>query len=109
MANEVATRLPWEPAVPSTEETVLLLQRDFAYAVQYTAVLVHSNRPELQMVVNTRRGQIVPHGTCRFTDGSIVEFQDIGMPQVNAPTMTVQELTARVWELARELNLELRT
>lgn len=108
MANEVTTqRFPWEP-VP-VDETVRLLQRDFAYAVQYTAVLVRSNRPALEMCVNTRRGQIVPQGECKFTDGSKFELQDIGMPQPGAPAMSVQELMARVWDLARELNLELVT
>lgn len=100
-------RFPWE-AVP-VAETLALLQRDVAYMVTYTAVVVHSNRPELAMCVNTKRGQIVPRGECQFTDGSTVEFQDIGMPQVGAPVTTVQELTARVWSLARDLGLELVT
>lgn len=100
-------RFPWEP-VP-VEETLALLQRDLAYAVQYTAVVVHSNRPELAMCVNTKRGQIVPLGECKFTDGTTLELQDIGMPQVGAPTMTVPELMTRVWNAARELGLELVT
>lgn len=98
---------PEPPAVRSTEDTVALLQRDFAYAVQMTAVLVHSNQPALAMLINTARGQIVPRGQCKFTDGSTVEFQDIGMPQPNAPLMTVQELMARVWNIASELGLEI--
>jgi len=98
-------RFPWEPA-PVTE-TVAAMQRDMAYMVTHTAVLVHSNRPELQMLVNTARGQIVPRGQCKFTDGSTMELQDIGMPQVNAPTMTVNELMARLWGLAREAGLEI--
>jgi peptidoglycan hydrolase-like protein with peptidoglycan-binding domain len=100
-----AKRFPWEP-VPVTE-TVAALQRDVAYMVTHTAVLVHSNQPALQMLVNTPRGQIVPRGACKFTDGSTVEFQDVGMPQPGAPAMTLKDLMARVWEIARELGLEL--
>jgi hypothetical protein len=98
-------RMPWEP-VP-VQETVALMQADMAFMVTHTAVLVHSNRPELRMLVNTPRGQIVPRGECRFMDGSAIELQDIGMPQPKAPTMTVQEVMARVWEVARDLGLEL--
>jgi hypothetical protein len=98
-------RFPWEP-VPIAD-TVALLQRDFAYAIQYTAVLVRSNRPELQMLVNTQRGQIVPHGECKFTDGSTFELQDLGMPQVGIFEMTVKDLLAKVWEAALNLGLEL--
>jgi hypothetical protein len=106
---------PWEqlPAVQSTPEppavadTVALLQRDVAYMVTHTAIMVHSNQAALSMLVNTARGQIVPRGECRFTDGSTFELQDIGMPQPGAPTMTVQKLTAYLWEVARELGLEL--
>ena len=98
---------PQAPATRSTEDTVAALQRDFAYAVQYTAILVHSNQPALQMLVNTARGQIVPRGQCKFSDGSTMELQDLGMPQINAPQMTVQKLMARAWDIARELGLEL--
>ena len=90
-------------------ETLELLQRDLQYMVAHTAVLVHSNRPELRAVVNTQRGQIVPRGECKFTDGTTFELQDIGMPQPGAPEMTVKELLARLWEIARELGLELQT
>jgi hypothetical protein len=104
---------PWEqlPAVvepaatPAVEETVTLLQRDFAYAVQYTAVRVHSPHTELQFTVNTPRGQIVPRGECKLSDGSVLEFQDIGMPQPDAPTATVQELVAMVWDAVKTLKL----
>lgn len=113
------TVFPWEqlpavqdapepPAVRSTEETVSAMQRDLAYMVTHTAVLVHSNRPELAMLVNTPRGQIVPRGQCKFTNGSTIEFQDIGMPQPGAAVMTVSELMARVWGIAREIGLELQ-
>lgn len=109
------TFYPWEQThelttaevAPATqlEGTVSALQRDFAYAVTHTAVVVHSPHASLQMLVNTPRGQIVPRGECRFTDGTALEFQDIGMPQPGAPTMTVQELMARAWGIARELGL----
>lgn len=99
---------PWETTpVRTTEETVAALQRDLAYAVTHTAVLVHSNQPALAMLVNTSRGQVVPRGECNFTDGSKFELQDIGMPQVGAPVMSVQELMLRIWEITRELGLEL--
>ncbi len=104
-------KFPWEtdqlPAVP-IEDTIRLLQKDFAYAVQCTAVTVHSNNPAFEMLVNTPRGQIIPRNECRFTDGTTIEFQDVGMPQPNAPFMSVKELLARVWDLARGLNLELQ-
>lgn len=95
------------PAVRPVEETVAALQRDFAYAVMYTAVLVHSEHAALQMCVNTARGQIIPRGACKFTDGSSFELQDLGMPQPNTPTMSVKELVSRVWNVASELGLEL--
>lgn len=103
----VPQRFPWEPAVRTTEDTVALLQRDFAYAVQYTSVLVHTKHPALQMLVNTRRGQIVPRNQCKFTDGTAFELQDLGMPQPNSPEMTVAELLTQIWGVARELGLEL--
>lgn len=105
---------PWEqlPAVPEpvqapAADTVALLQRDVAYMVTHTAVLVHSTHESLRTLVNTPRGQIVPRGECKFTDGSTFELQDIGMPQINAPVMTVQKLMAYLWDVARELGLEL--
>jgi hypothetical protein len=97
--------MPWE--IAPVGETVALMQADLAYMVTHTAVIVHSNRPELRMLVNTPRGQIIPRGECKFTDGSTIELQDIGMPQPKAPTMAVQEIMARVWEAARDLGLEL--
>ena len=102
------TKFPWEqlPAIPM-EETLLALQRDVAYMVTHTAILVRSGRTELQMLVNTPRGQIVPRGECRFTDGSTFELQDIGMPQPGVPHLTVQELMARIWTTASELGLGL--
>lgn len=117
-------RMPWDPPethvltiaeLPSQshqvttplEDTVTLLQRDFAYAMTHTAVMVHSPHDALRMLVNTRRGQIIPVGECRFKDGTTLEFQDIGMPQPNVPAMTVQELVAMVWRTAAEIGLEL--
>jgi len=104
-------RMPWDPpetlpAVP-VEETVSLLQRDFAYAMTHTAIMVHSSHAALQMLVNTRRGQIIPAGECKLSDGTVFELQDIGMPQPNCEAMSVQELTARLFQAVRELKLEL--
>jgi hypothetical protein len=102
--NEVTVhRMPWE--IVPVEETVAMLQRDFAYAVLRTAVMVRSTQPALRTVVNTLRGQIVPNGVGRFTDGTTVEFADIGMPQPGAPEMTVEQLVKRVADAARELGL----
>jgi len=112
MTNDLVQRWPWEvetPAEPSLEDTVKLLQRDFAIAVQLTAVMVHSEHEELRMVVNTRRGQVIPRGECKFTDGTTVEFQDIGMCQPNVQTMTVQEIMSKVIEIAAEIGLEIQT
>lgn len=103
MGDVTVRRMPWEPA--PLDETVKALQADMRYALAHTGVLVHSKHEALQMLVNTRRGQIIPRGECKLDDGSTLEFQDIGMPQVGAPLMTVQELIARVWEIARELGL----
>lgn len=105
---------PWEqlpataePAQAPTTDVIAALQADMRYMVSHTAVMVHSSRTDLHMLVNTARGQIVPRGVCTFADGTTLEFQDIGMPQVGAPVMTVAELTATVWGMARHLGLEL--
>ena len=103
-------KFPWEaqlPAVP-VEDTVKLIQADLAYMVGFTAVTVHSNRREFEILVNTQRGQIVPRGECKFTDGSKFELQDIGMPQPKAPTMSVEKLMAYLWSVATDLKLELQ-
>lgn len=97
------TRFPWEP--PTTTDLVDSLRRDFAYAVANTCVAVHSNNPAFTFAANTQRGQIVPRGEVKFTDGTTVELQDVGMPQPGVPFMTVQEIMSRIWELAGELNL----
>lgn len=106
---------PWDqlPAIiepaqpPAVVDVVAALQRDMAYMVTHTGIMVHSNQAALSMLVNTVRGQIIPRGVCTFTDGSTIEFQDIGMPQIGAPEMTVRDLMAQVWNVARELGLEL--
>jgi hypothetical protein len=109
MTNDVTiTRPPWLPAERTTEELVDSLRNDFAYAVRYTAILVHSKHEALQILVNTPRGQIIPRNECRFTDGSSFELQDVGMPQPGAPNIaSVSELLRWLWEIAQELNLEL--
>lgn len=98
---------PWEPRRPSVEEVVELLQQDFAYAVTHTAVKVHSNNPGLVFIANTHRGQLIPRGEAKLPDGTSIELQDMGMPQVNAQYMTVQQIMSRVWKLASDLGLEL--
>ena len=96
---------PWEK--PSLEDTVCALQRDFAFAVRFTAVLVRSSNADLRMIANTERGQEMPKGACVLTDGSTVEFQDIGMPQPGVPTMSVHDLVKAVFAKATELGLEI--
>lgn len=97
-------RWPWEP-VP-VEDTVKALQQDMAFLVTHTAVLVRSNRVELRGVVNTPRGQIVPRGEVRFTDGTTLEFQDLGAPQPGTDTMTVDDIVKRTWQVVSQLGLE---
>lgn len=104
--NLPATRYPWEPAPLSVEDTIKSLQRDFAYAVLNTAVLVRSENEALRMLVNTPRGQIIPRGQVKFTDGTTVELQDLGMCQPNVPFMTVQEIMTQIYETATSLGLE---
>ena len=108
--TEYRPKWPWEIDAPSAplEDTVAKMQRDMAYMVQYTSVLVHSPHEALQILVNTPRGQIVPRGECKFTDGTALEFQDLGMPQPGAPRMSVEELMQRVWTIANELGLEIK-
>ena len=98
---------PWDPPRRPIEHTIELLQNDFAYAVANTAVMVHSNNPALVLTANTQRGQLVPRGEVKFTDGTTIEFQDIGMPQVNVPYMSVQQIMSHIWKLTSELGLEI--
>lgn len=110
MTTELTTRFPWELPAPvrSVEDTVAALQRDFAYAVANTCIVVHSNNPAFTFVANTQRGQIVPCGEVKFSDGTTVELQDIGMCQPgDVPHMTVQEIMSRIWMQASELGLEI--
>jgi len=99
------------PSPRSLEDTVKALQADMLFAVRHTGVLVRSNNEELRMVINTERGQLLPPGTCTFTDGGphpvTVEFQDIGMPQPGMPLMTMQELARHVFHKANEMGLEI--
>jgi len=104
MGTEVMT-YPWEAPEQSLEEIVHAIQRDMMFAVSHTAVLVRSSMPELRMVTNTARGQEIPKGLCTYNDGTVVEFQDIGMPQIGVPTMTMQELVQTVHAKATELGL----
>jgi hypothetical protein len=98
---------PWDPPKRSAEDTIALIQNDFAYAVANTAIVVHSNNPAFTFIANTQRGQLVPRGEVKFSDGTTVELQDIGMPQPNVPYMTVQQIMSRVWKLVGELRLEI--
>lgn len=91
--------------ISKLEETVRFLQRDFAFAVKMTSVLVRSTNEALRMVVNTERGQLMPPGAVTFTDGSTVEFQDVGMPQPGCPIMTLPEIVKAVFANATELGL----
>lgn len=98
---------PWDPPRRSVEDTVALLQNDFAYAVANTCVVVHSNNPAFAFIANTQRGQLVPRGEVKFTDGTTVELQDIGMCQPNTPYLSVQQIMSRIWKLASDLGLEI--
>ena len=90
-----------------TIDTVKALQADMLFAVKHTAILVRSSNSSLRMVVNIERGSDIPSGVCTFTDGTTIEFQDIGMPQPGVPTMTAQELGKAVFSKVTELGLEI--
>lgn len=98
---------PWDQPRQSAEDAIALLKNDFAYAVANTAVVVHSNNAAFAFIANTARGQLVPRGEVKFTDGTTIELQDIGMCQVNVPYLTVQQIMARIWKQASELGMEL--
>jgi hypothetical protein len=98
---------PWDSPRRSAEDTIALIQNDFAYAVANTAIVVHSNNPAFAFIANTQRGQLVPRGEVKFSDGTTVELQDIGMCQPNTPYMSVQQIMSRVWRLVGELGLEI--
>lgn len=104
-----APSLPWAQPVRSLDETVRLLQADVSYLVKHTAVAVHVTGPhaaELSMYANTLRGQLIPTGEGRLTQGHTVTFQDIGMPQPGLPEMTVAELAQALTTKAAALGLE---
>lgn len=117
MVVHVTINLPWQPppaALPWAQperplsETVRLLQADVSYMVKHTAVAVHVTGPHaatLSMVANTPRGQLVPTGEGRLTQGHVVIFQDIGMPQPGLPEMTIDELSQALTEKALALGL----
>jgi len=107
MSSEVIKygRAAWEP-VP-VEETVKALQQDMAFAIRYTCIIVHSNRAEFQMAFNVPRGELVPRNEGRFTDGTTVEMQDIGMPQPNTPISDVAKISQLIVDIAAALKLEL--
>jgi hypothetical protein len=98
---------PWDPPQRSVEDTIELIRNDFAYAVANTAIVVHSNNPAFAFIANTQRGQLVPRGEVKLSDGTTVELQDIGMCQPNVPHMTVQQIMTRIWKLASDLGLEI--
>jgi hypothetical protein len=98
---------PWDPPRRSVEDTVALMQQDFAYAVTNTAVVVHSNNAAFTFIATTARGQLMPRGEVKFSDGTTVELQDIGMCQPNTPYMTVPQIMSRLWKLASDLGLEI--
>lgn len=93
------------PAMP-IEKQVEALARDFTVAVRCTGVVVHSKHEALQILVNVPRGQLIPRNEAKLSDGSTIEFQDIGMPQPGAPFINVSELVRRVLEICSELGLE---
>lgn len=104
--------LPWAQPERPLAETVRALQADVSYMVKHTAVAVHVTGPhgaELSMYVNTPRGQLIPTGTGRLTQGHTVTFQDIGMPQPGLPAMSIAELAQALTEKAAALGLELET
>jgi hypothetical protein len=105
MTTDSDELFPWDPPKRSVEDTIALLQNDFAYAVANTAVMVHSNNPAFAFIANTARGQLIPRGEVKFSDGTTIEFSDIGMCQPNLPHMTVQAIIARTWKLVTELGL----
>lgn len=106
-AADTGELFPWDPPRQSVEDTIALIQRDFAYAVANTAIVVHSNNPAFAFITNTPRGQPMARGEVKFTDGTTIELQDIGMCQPNVPYMTIQQIMSRIWKLAGNLGLEI--
>lgn len=106
MTTDTDELMPWETRPRPVEDTVALLQRDFAYAVMNTAVVVHSSNPAFAFTANTPRGQLMPKGEIKFSDGTTVEVQDIGMCQANVPYMTVSQIIQRILKTAGDAGLE---
>lgn len=106
--GEITIRMPWDavPAVRTVEDDVQSLKGDLAYIITHTSVLVHSKHTALQMLFNTARGQIIPRGECKLSDGSVVEFYDTGMPRPNAPALPVKDIIFKVLEIVQTLGLE---
>lgn len=108
----VAIDAPALPTVVETvealpvEEQVSLLRDDVAIMVTHTGILVRSPHPEMRFRINTPRGQIVPRGEAKYSDGSTIEFQDLGMPQPGAPFMSIEDLVNKVLKTAHDLGLE---
>jgi len=104
--------MPWErpdapPEVDDVAETVRALQADLRFIVSHTAILVRSDNEALRMVFNTERGQSMPDPLkCTFRDGTTMEFQDVGMPQVNVQTKTMKEIVVAALEQALALGLQ---
>jgi hypothetical protein len=88
-------------------ETVRALQADLQFMVSHTAILVRSDNLLLRMVFNTERGQSMPNPLkCTFRDGTVMEFQDIGMPQPGVPIKTIKEIVTAALEKAFSLGLQ---
>jgi hypothetical protein len=108
-----APLVPWAqpgpPAVADVAEKLRRLQEDVGTIVTHTGVMVHATGPHaaaLSMLVNTRRGQLMPTGVARYTDGTTIQFQDIGMPQPGAPFMTLPELFQQLYGIVQQLGLQ---
>lgn len=108
----VAINAPALPTVAETvtaelvEEQVSRLRDDVTVMVTHTGILVRSSREELRFQINTPRGQIIPRGEAKYSDGSTIEFQDLGMPQPGAPFMSIEELVNKILKTAFDLGLE---
>lgn len=100
-------RFPWDKPEPQPADLLEALRKDFAYAVQTSAITVFSSNPAFRATFNTPRGQLVPAGAVKFKDGTTVEMRDIGMCQPGAAYLTVQEIMAEILNVAAQLGLEL--
>lgn len=99
-----------EPPAKPVEDVVKALQADLRYMVTHTAVLVRATGPHeaaLGMLVNTARGQLIPAGVAKYSGGHTIQFQDLGMPQIGAPEMTIDKLVQCLFGVTQQLGLEL--